>query len=66
LVGDEPSDNPSESAGLPVKVERGHLLGRDVGAQGVDPQAHARAEHVAEAEVIRRAVHDYLDRTWAS
>jgi hypothetical protein len=29
-------------------------------------QAHARAEHVAEAEVIRRAVHDYLDRTRAS
>ena len=29
-------------------------------------QAYARAEHVAEAEVIRRAVHDYLDRTQAS
>ncbi|MDA8283376.1 MAG: ribbon-helix-helix protein, CopG family [Actinomycetota bacterium] len=29
-------------------------------------QAHARAEHVAEAEVIRRAVRDYLDRTQAS
>jgi hypothetical protein len=29
-------------------------------------RAQARAEHVAEAEVIRRAVHDYLDRTRAS
>jgi len=29
-------------------------------------QAHARAKHVAAAEVIRRAVRDYLDRTQAS
>lgn len=29
-------------------------------------RAHARAEHMVEAEVIRRAVHDYLERGRAS
>ena len=29
-------------------------------------RARAQAEHIAEAEVIRRAVHDYLERPRAS